>query len=85
MEYEFNDSLTISDRRKRIDEFRGLECPIMLGISRKSLLNMQSDNFEKDIYTTAINTLALVKNIDYLRVHNVKMHKKLMEIFDNVW
>ena len=66
---------------RRIEEFESLGCPIMLGISRKSLLNMQNaDNFDKDIYTTAINALAIERNIDYIRVHNVKMHKKLIDL-----
>lgn len=66
---------------RRIEEFESLGCPIMLGISRKSLLNMQNaDNFDKDIYTTAINALAIERNVDYIRVHNVKMHKKLIDL-----
>ena len=66
---------------RRVDEFESLGCPIMLGISRKSLLNMQNaDNFDKDIYTTAINALAIERNVDYIRVHNVKMHKKLIDL-----
>lgn len=65
----------------RVEEFESLGCPIMLGISRKSLLNMQNaDNFDKDIYTTAINALAIERNVDYIRVHNVKMHKKLIDL-----
>lgn len=68
---------------KRIKEFKGLGCPLMLGISRKSLLNMpDADNLEKDIYTLALNTLAIERNVDYLRVHNIKMHKKLLEVTD---
>lgn len=66
---------------RRVEEFESLGCPIMLGISRKSLLNMQNaDNFDKDIYTTAINALAVERNVDYIRVHNVKMHKKLIDL-----
>ena len=66
---------------KRIEEFQSLGCPIMLGISRKSLLNMaDADNFTKDIYTTALNAIALEHKVDYIRVHNVKMHKKLIDL-----
>lgn len=68
---------------RRVEEFESLGCPIMLGISRKSLLNIQNaDNFDKDIYTTAINALAIERNVDYIRVHNVKMHKKLIDLMD---
>ena len=66
---------------RRVEEFQSLGCPIMLGISRKSLLNMaDADNLTKDIYTTALNTLAIERNVDYIRVHNVKMHRKLIDL-----
>lgn len=66
---------------RRIEEFYRLGCPVLLGVSRKSLLNMsESDNFTKDIFTTALNTLAVEKRVDIIRVHNVKLHKQLLEI-----
>lgn len=65
----------------RIEEFYGLGCPVMLGVSRKSLLDMAgADNFTKDIYTVALNTLAVERKVDFIRVHNVKLHKKLLEL-----
>ena len=68
---------------KRIEEFQSLNCPIMLGISRKSLLDMpNADNLAKDIYTTDINALAIERNVDYIRVHNIKMHRKLIDLMD---
>ena len=66
---------------KRIEEFKTLGYPVMLGISRKSFLDMaDDDNFTKDIYTTAINAIAIQNNVDYIRVHNVKMHSKLIDL-----
>ena len=53
----------------------------MLGISRKSFLNLET-NEEKDIYTTAINALAINNGIDFIRVHNVKMHKTLIDLME---
>ena len=68
---------------RRVEEFQSLGCPIMLGVSRKSLLDMQNaDNFDKDAYTTALNALAIERNVDYIRVHNVKMHRKLIDLMD---
>lgn len=64
----------------RWQELKNLDCEIMLGISRKSLLNMlDSSNEEKDIYTLSINSKLMFENIDYIRVHNVKLHKKFQE------
>ena len=70
---------------RRFEEFKNLEYPIMLGISRKSLLDMNNtDNFEKDIYTAALNTLAIEHKVDYIRVHNVKLHKKLINLLEKL-
>ncbi len=66
---------------RRIEELGALECPIMLGISRKSLLNMpDADNETKDIFTAALNTLAIERKVDILRVHNVKIHRQLLNM-----
>lgn len=64
---------------RRIGEFKTLKCPVMLGISRKSFLNLE-DNAEKDIYTAVFNSLAIERGVDYIRVHNVKMHKTLIDL-----
>jgi len=69
----------------RIEELYSLGCPVMLGISRKSLLNMaEADNLTKDIYTVALNALAVNKKVDYIRVHNVKLHKDLLDMLSNI-
>lgn len=64
----------------RLEEFKSFGYPIMLGISRKSFLNL-NNNEERDIFTTALNTIAIEHGIDYIRVHNVKMHRKLIDIY----
>lgn len=66
---------------RRVGELKSLNYPIMLGISRKSFLNLET-NEEKDIYTTAINALAINNGIDFIRVHNVKMHKTLIDLME---
>lgn len=68
---------------KRWQELKTIGCPILIGLSRKSLLNMQNaTNEEKDIYTLALNSILINENIDYIRVHNVKIHKKFQEILN---
>lgn len=66
---------------RRIEELKSLGYPIMLGISRKSFLGLE-DNTERDIYTTAFNALAIERKVDYIRVHNVKMHKTLIDLMN---
>lgn len=61
---------------RRIAELKSLGCPIMLGTSRKSFLGVtNNDNALKDSLTLAYNALAIHAGVDYLRVHNVKIHK----------
>ena len=60
---------------RRIEEFKSLGYPVMLGCSRKSFLQTQDDT-----YTTIFNALAIERNVDYIRVHNVKMHKNMIDL-----
>lgn len=65
---------------KHIDEFSALNYPIMLGVSRKNLLGLADEpNEVKDIFTLALNA-TLMNKINFIRVHNVKLHKKLLQI-----
>ncbi len=68
---------------KRWKELKTFGYPVMLGISRKSFLEMNdATNEEKDIYTLAINSILINENIDIIRVHNVNLHKNLQNIFN---
>ena len=66
---------------KRWQELKTFGCPILIGLSRKSLLGMpEATNEEKDIYTLALDSVLITQKIDYIRVHNVKLHKMLYEL-----
>lgn len=68
---------------KRWQELNGIGCPVLIGVSRKSLLNMpKSTNEEKDIYTLALDSILISQKVDYLRVHNVKLHKNFLDIYN---
>lgn len=68
---------------KRWKEFKTIGCPVLIGLSRKSLLELQnSGNEEKDLYSLALGSILINEDIDYLRVHNVKIHKKLQDILN---
>lgn len=67
------DNLKILDS---IDDFYGLNCPVMIGISRKRLLGIPTSEISlKDALTLAYSYPLIEKKVDFLRVHNVKMHK----------
>jgi dihydropteroate synthase len=65
----------------RIEEFSSLQTPLMVGLSRKSLLGVSnSDNNLKDSLSLALSYPLMQKGIEYLRVHNVKLHKQLLDL-----
>lgn len=66
---------------KRVEELFALGYPIMLGVSRKSLLSMpDATNETKDIFTLALNSSIIDKKVNFIRVHNVKLHKELLNL-----
>ena len=68
----------------RIEEFYSLEYPIMVGVSRKSLLGINNnDNDLKDSLSLALSYPLIQKGVDFLRVHNVKLHKVLLDTLTN--
>ena len=69
-----------------LDHFKMFECPILAGISRKSMiykhLSIESD--ESLNGTTALNMLALERGAKILRVHDVKEAKECIDLFTKV-
>ncbi len=66
---------------ERIDDFKSLKLPIMVGLSRKSLLGViENNNDLKDTLSLALSYPLILKGVDYLRVHNVKLHKQLLNL-----
>lgn len=65
----------------RIEEFYSLGFPIMTGISRKSFLGIKENNNDlKDSLTLALNSIQIEKEVDFIRVHNIKLHKQLLDL-----
>lgn len=68
----------------RLQEFNQLALPILVGISRKKmihgLLNITADEALNG--TTALNTIALTKGANILRVHDVKEAVEAVRIFE---
>ncbi len=66
---------------KRWKELKTLGCPVLIGLSRKSLLGMpDATNEEKDMYSLALDSILMNEKVDYIRVHNVKIHKTFQNI-----
>jgi dihydropteroate synthase len=59
---------------KSLDRFAILDLPILVGVSRKRMIQQIIDSSATDALngTTVLHTLALLKGADILRVHDVK-------------
>jgi len=68
----------------RLSEFNTLGRPIMVGVSRKSFIGRitGADVQERLPGTIAMNTIALLKGISYLRVHDIKEHKQVVQLLE---
>jgi len=66
----------------RLDEFRGLGYPIIIGISRKSLIgkSLNLDIDDRDIATMILETDAVQKGARIIRTHSVKNAKQLKQL-----
>ncbi|MFN4234592.1 MAG: dihydropteroate synthase [Bacteroidia bacterium] len=69
---------------KRLEIYKILDCPILVGISRKSMitkfLNISTDEALNG--TTVLNTIALMKGAKILRVHDVKEAVEAVKLVD---
>ena len=66
----------------RLEEFRLLHCPMLVGISRKSMIYRLLETTPEQSLggTIALNTIALGKGADILRVHDVKAAVEAIKI-----
>lgn len=71
----------------KLEEFQIFELPILVGISRKSMIYRLLGNAPEDALngTTALNTIALMKGANILRVHDVKEACENVKIVNAIW
>jgi len=74
------------DLIERLEDFKSLGFPIMIGLSRKSfignILNLPVG--ERDNATNALNSLALSKGVRLIRTHNVKQAVQTCKLFNSL-
>ena len=71
---------------KNIERLQDFGVKICVGHSRKSFLESMT-NYppeERDIETVATSLYMLLKNVDYIRVHNIEMHQRAFKVFYNL-
>ena len=66
-----------------LEEFRIFDCPILVGISRKTMIRdvLNTSPEESLNGTTVLNTLSLTKGANILRVHDVKEAVEAVKLF----
>jgi dihydropteroate synthase len=67
---------------KNLEKFRDFDLPVLVGVSRKSIVNKMLNISSKDSLngTSVLNTIALQKGANILRVHDVKEAKEVVRI-----
>jgi dihydropteroate synthase len=77
------DNLTLIER---IEDFKSLGFPILIGLSRKSfignILNLPIE--ERDDATNALNLFAICKGARIIRTHNVKLAVQTCKLFNTM-
>jgi dihydropteroate synthase len=71
---------------QNIELFQMLELPILVGISRKSMIYKVLNSNPNDALngTTVLNTIALIKGAKILRVHDVKEAVECIKLIQNL-
>lgn len=72
---------------QKLDLFNLLELPMLIGISRKSMIykTLNSNAEEALNGTTVLNTIALTKGAKILRVHDVKEAMECVTLFNKIY
>ena len=67
----------------RLDLFHLLERPLLMGVSRKSMIFKKLNSTPEEALngTTCLHTLGLLKGVSIFRVHDVKEMKELIQLF----
>ncbi|MEA1994293.1 MAG: dihydropteroate synthase [Euryarchaeota archaeon] len=69
---------------KRLEEFRTLQCPVLIGTSRKSFIGntLGIEDSKERLYGTIASNIAAAENgADIIRVHDVEEHKEALDLY----
>lgn len=69
---------------KNLHEIKKLDCPVMVGVSRKSLINKiyESNPDDRLEGTITLNTIAAINGTNILRVHDVLPAARMAKVID---
>lgn len=71
---------------KQFDRFQQFNCPVLAGVSRKSMIYKTLGNSATDALngSTVLHTVALLKKAQLLRVHDVKEAKECIRLVEQL-
>ena len=71
---------------KNLSFFKELGCPILVGISRKSMIYkvLKTDPQNSLNGTTCLNTISLMNGANILRVHDVRQAKEVVDLVESL-
>lgn len=86
----FGFSKTVEQNYKLLHDlelFKSLDLPLLVGFSRKSMIQkIINEKVENTLNgTTTLNTIALMKGANILRVHDVKAAKEAIQLYNAVF
>ena len=69
-----------------LERLRVMELPVLVGVSRKSMIYKKFDCKPDEALngTTSLNTIALMKGVDILRVHDVREAVECVQIVNSI-
>lgn len=69
---------------KNLSKFKKLDCPVMIGVSRKSTIGKLSGGGTDDRLegTIALNTVSILNGVNLIRVHDVKENVRAAKLID---
>lgn len=67
---------------KNLDKFKKIGCPILAGISRKSMIGrvVNTDPADRISGTLALNVIAILNGANIVRVHDIKEHYQAIKV-----
>ncbi|NGX42948.1 MAG: Dihydropteroate synthase [Chlamydiae bacterium] len=67
-----------------LQKFKAMGFPILLGLSRKSFMGKIVNKPSQDLLPTtiAMNTVALMANVDIIRIHDVAEHRHVVDVLE---
>jgi dihydropteroate synthase len=71
---------------RNLEKFREMDCPVLVGVSRKSIVNKLLNIKSKDSLngTSVLNAIAIQRGANIIRVHDVKEAKEVITILEKM-